>query len=101
MTSPHFEDIFSLTWLYDVNNPRCVLFLIQTLQDKVASLWTIVAHKMKVLAVGLDHEWISSLADLALERLPEVRNVVLSILDSFLGVEPLHQTFEMNVSYAS
>ena len=56
---------------------------------------------MKVLAVGLDHEWISSLADLALERLPEVRNVVLSILDSFLGVEPLHQTFEMNVSYAS
>jgi len=45
--------------------------LIQTLKNHVVSGLLLILNKLKLVAIALDHKWISSLADLTLKSLPE------------------------------
>lgn len=89
MPPAHLEAVLERSRLDDVNNSARVLFLIQAFQHEVACRGTLVAHKVKVCAVRLDHERVGLLADFAFETLPEDGGIVVSLLDALLALEPL------------
>ncbi len=53
-------------------------------------------HQVKVLSIRLDHQWIGSLANFALEGLPKIRNVIVAGLHSFLIAQPHHEAVQVN-----
>ena len=60
-----------------------------------------IVDKMEVFSISLYHQRISGETYLALKGLPEVRDVVISALDSVFGPKPFHKALEMNVSHSS
>ena len=72
VATAEFEDRLRARRPDDVNNPRGVLLLTETLEDHVVAGWLLVLHKVVVLALSLHHQWVGRFANLALEGLPEV-----------------------------
>lgn len=90
MAASHFEDVLALGRFDNVHDSGGVLFLIKAFQDHIAGLWPLVLDKVEVFAVGFDHQRVRRFADLALEGLPEIRDVVVAILLILLRLQPLH-----------
>ncbi len=81
MTSSHLEGVLQLVRLDNVHNSLSIFLLVQTFQDEITSCWSTVINKMEVLSICFDHKRVSFLANLAFERLPEDRLIVISFFD--------------------
>lgn len=98
MATPHLEHLLAHGRLHDVHDPARVFFLIKTLQHQVRGSGSLIVDKVEVLSFTLDHEGICGLADLALEGLPEIGDVVITVFHVLLCVEPLHETIQVDVA---
>lgn len=101
MAAAHLEDVLAHRRLDDVHDPARVLLLIQTLEHQVARGGALVADQVVVYLVGPDHEGVGGLADLALEGLPEVGDVVFAVFHSLLRAQPLHEALQVDVADAA
>lgn len=71
MASAHLKGVLELVGFDNMDYSLSVLLLVHAFKYQVASRRSVIVNQMIVLAVGLDHQRVSLLADLALERLPE------------------------------
>jgi hypothetical protein len=87
----HLEDMVRLTRLHYMYNAGRILFLIERLKHQVGGWRAVIVDQVEILPIRFDHKGVGCLANLALERLPKVGAVVLTLLYGLLVVEPLHR----------
>jgi hypothetical protein len=85
----------------DVDDSWGVFLLVEGLQEHVVSLLLLVVNQSVLIFVVLDHQWVGSLADLALEGLPEVARKVSWLLRLAFDFEPGFEALQVDAAYSA
>lgn len=81
-----------------MDDSRGVLLLTERFENHVIALRPVIVDQVVDVAIGLHHQGVRSLADLALERLPEVGREVGGDLGLLASFQPVLQAHEMDAA---
>ena len=99
MTAAEFKHVFLCRRTDNINNPAVIFLLTQTFQHEVVSNWFLVLDKIVSPPTRLEHQRISVLADLALERFPEECLEIWASLSLSLYFEPAAKTLQVDKTH--
>lgn len=98
MATAQFKHVFLRRWPDDVDNARCVLLLVETLEHHIVPSLLFLLHKLVLTVASLDHQRVGLLTNFAFKGLPEVRAEVGQNLGLTLDVEPRLETHQVDAT---
>ena len=102
MSTTHLELSMVAIWHHNVNHSTRILFEGERFEpEEVFLFWDINVDQSVADPIRLEDIWVRRLADLALELLPHVRDLVRLLFDLHLLLQPVFEAIIMDIAHGT